>query len=536
MQSVAGVRAMTDKAVYRFKAWHHAFDVRWGHVDLWRRIREGTLIRQMLGVAVLLRVATVFGKRLTFSGYSFDEQWFIWGGWSVLKGLAPYRDFHDFKPPVLFLTEAAAIACFGSAGQRFRIFFTAMAVLSIASVAIALMKRGVGAVLSVVVGLLVASLYLDPGFHDSSLNDSESIGLAYYLVGLALLLGAPRARWGPALGSGFLALSVLTKEPFLFLAGPTWLAFFFDGQNGAPTRPVRSYLEATLLGVAVPALLILAYLAVCGGLRPFLAGYPRTRSFADNYAVQLGLFVRGPFWDEQRQNWAHLSAGLYNLARLGPWLPLFAAGVVTVRPRRWPRLATASLALLGSAYAITIGHCFWVHYFVMGIGGLAVTAAVCCLNLVEGGGSSRAQLAYGAFAAAVIAPLLWPRYEADVVRISEPAQPNVSSAIIDYVVHNSSPSDYILATQPGLYFFAQRKSALTYNSFLDEVIPTYPGTNDDDRLARLRAQIESHHPKIIYVYPAYFERMRRHLDALINPIVRDGHYVTVQDGLYLRPG
>src|SRR5580704_15655256 len=273
MQSGAEARAVTDKPVYRFKAWHHSLEVRPVAAELWRRIREGTLIRQALGLAVLLRVATAFGKRLTFSGYSFDEQWFVWGGWSVLKGLAPYRDFHDFKPPVLFLTEAAAIGTFGGEHQRFRIFLTAMAVASIASVALALMKRGVGVILSVVAGLLIASLYLDPGFHDSSLNDAESIALAYYLCGLAFLIGATRASWGPALGSAFLALSVLAKEPFLFLAGPTWIAFFLDGQGDATWRPPRAYLKASLVGAAVPALLILAYLSICGGLHPYLAGY-----------------------------------------------------------------------------------------------------------------------------------------------------------------------------------------------------------------------------------------------------------------------
>jgi hypothetical protein len=331
-------------------------------------------------------------------------------------------------------------------------------------------------------------------------------------------------------------LSVLTKEPFVFLAAPTWLVFFFDGQGDAMTRPPRAYLKATLLGVAVPAILILTYLAVCGGLRPYLAGYPRTRAFADTYAVQLGLFVRGSFWDEQRQNWAHLSAGFFNLTRLSAWLPLFAAGVLVTPRRRWPRMAAALLAVVGGAYAITIGHCFWPHYFVMGIGGLAACATVSCLDLTGATTSRRAQRAFGALVVVILLPQLLPRYEADVDRTFPPGPPNVSPGVLDYVVHNTAPDDYILATQAGLYFFAGRKSALTYNSFLDEVIATYPGANDDERLARLRAQIELHRPKIIYVYPAYLDRMKRHLDALVYPVVREGHYITVQDGLYVRPG
>src|SRR5277367_1422443 len=104
MQLGARVRAMTDKGLRGLEALLGSSRVQTVSAALWRRMREGTLLRQAAGLAVLLRVTTVLGKRLTFSGYSFDEQWFVWGGWSVLKGLAPYRDFHDFKPPVLFLT------------------------------------------------------------------------------------------------------------------------------------------------------------------------------------------------------------------------------------------------------------------------------------------------------------------------------------------------------------------------------------------------------------------------------------------------
>jgi hypothetical protein len=499
------------------------------------RIRPGPLAVRALGLVVLTRVLAVLSKPLTFSGYSFDEQWFVWGGWSILKGLAPYKDFHDFKPPVLFLSEAAAIGLLGGADQRFRLFFATLAVVATVAVAAALMKRGVGPVLALVPSLLIASLYFDSGFHDSSLNDSESIGLAYVLAGFAFLIGGPRALWSQAVGAGFLTLSVLTKEPFLFIAGPAWIVGFFDGQGESITRPWRSYLKASVIGGAVPAVLILTYLAICGGLRPYLEGYPRARQFAENYAVQLGIFTPGPFRDVARQDWAHLSSVIFNLGRMGTWLPLFAAGLVAARGKRWPRLLAALLTLAGSAYAITIGHCFWSHYFVMGVGGLGVLAAVCCLELRAATASGQAQCAFGVLAGMAVALQLYPRYDADAHKVFLPAAPNVSPTVLDYVVRNTRPDDYILATQAGLYFFAQRRSALTYNAFLDELIHVYPGKNDDDRLARLRAQIEQHKPKIIYVYPAYLDRMKRELDALIYPVVQQGHYQAVQEGLYVRP-
>src|SRR5690348_3761350 len=52
----------------------------------------------------------------------YDEQFFMWGGWSVLKGLAPYRDFIEFKPPMTFLSHALALKLFGFENERFRYF------------------------------------------------------------------------------------------------------------------------------------------------------------------------------------------------------------------------------------------------------------------------------------------------------------------------------------------------------------------------------------------------------------------------------
>lgn len=506
-----------------------------GRAAWWRVTHDSAFIRATIGVAALARVAAVLSKPLTFSGYSYDEQFFLWGGWSLLKGLVPYRDFLDTKPPVLFLTEAAALGLFGSssAEQHFRLFFSILAVGSICAVCIALIKRGVGVLLAVATSLLVVSQYFDPRFHDSSLNDVESIGLAYYLYGTALMLVARRRPWLQALGSGFLMFSVLTKEPFLLLAVPTWLVFFLDG-DGVLARPLLPYLKASFLGAAIPAAIILAYLAAVGGLHDYLATYPRTRAFADTYAVRLGLFVPGTFWAEQRESLSILNRMMYSVAGLASWLPLFGAGVMASKVRRWPRLLAGLLGICGSAYAITLGHCFWPHYALFGIGGLALFAILCCMELALAA-NPRTQGALGALVALILFPHLSERYDAAASRAYPPGSPNVSPAAVEYVKEHTAPNDYILATEPGLYFFAQRKSAVTCSSFVDEAISLYPGATDDERLAWLGAQIHKHQPKVVYIYPELVHRMTRHLDTVLYPFLKEEKYVEAQDHTYLRP-
>jgi hypothetical protein len=264
-------------------------------------------------------------------------------------------------------------------------------------------------------------------------------------------------------------------------------------------------------------------------------GYPRTRAFADSYAVQLGRFTPGSFWPEQEQTYHYVTTVLFNFDRLGPWLPLYAAGFVAADRRSWPSWLGGILVLIGAVRAIAIGHCFWEHYFVMGIGALALLAAVSCLSLASASPGWRMQLALGAMLGLGLLPRIQPRYEADAKASFAPGVPNVPPAVIDYITRNTAPDDYILATQPGLYFFAQRKSALTYNSFLDEVIGTYPGSTDEERLARLLAQIRAHRPKIIYVYPELAARMVRHSQAVIQPLLQEGKYEQVQDHLYRLP-
>jgi hypothetical protein len=101
------------------------------------------------------------------------------------------RDFQEFKPPLVFLVHAVAQWVCGVA--RFRDFFLAAPLASILSVEIALLGRRVDEVLAAAFGLTMAALFTCPTFHDTALSDSEAIGLAFFLFGLAAALaGGPK--------------------------------------------------------------------------------------------------------------------------------------------------------------------------------------------------------------------------------------------------------------------------------------------------------------------------------------------------------
>src|SRR5688572_30964562 len=58
----------------------------------------------------------VLGVKYRFAQIAYDEHFFLIEGWSVLKGQIPYRDFQEFKPPVIFFVHALALELFGMEG------------------------------------------------------------------------------------------------------------------------------------------------------------------------------------------------------------------------------------------------------------------------------------------------------------------------------------------------------------------------------------------------------------------------------------
>ena len=53
--------------------------------------------RQAATIALPAWTLWSLAKGMLRNSIGYDEQFFMWGGWCILKGLAPYRDFIEFK-------------------------------------------------------------------------------------------------------------------------------------------------------------------------------------------------------------------------------------------------------------------------------------------------------------------------------------------------------------------------------------------------------------------------------------------------------
>ena len=98
----------------------------------------------LLALAITTSVFLILNRQFLYNGRGYDEEFFIWGGWCIRKGLVPYRDFIEFKPPMVFMTHALAQALFGMEGAAFRTFFSGLSLTGLLAFHLALMGRGIG--------------------------------------------------------------------------------------------------------------------------------------------------------------------------------------------------------------------------------------------------------------------------------------------------------------------------------------------------------------------------------------------------------
>jgi hypothetical protein len=477
-------------------------------------------------------------------GIGYDEQFFMWGGWSILKGLAPYRDFLEFKPPMTFLTHALALKLYGYEEERFRYFFLWLSLSSIAAFIGALVKRGCDVALCASLGLAMAYLFTE--YHEKFLADTESIGLSFYLLGVAALIIKTRYRkTAEVFGGIFLTCASLSKEPFIPCVATTWVASYFLVYGKLSRGHVGHYIKYTALGIGAVIGVLCLYMVPTGAMSAYIStvrGY--TRMFRDpqnGYCVLIHQFKpTGRMWDDLPLQWERIRKDFLNLATLGFVAPLFLASLVFLPRRSLALFFTASIAFACALYGLTASHCYFPHYYLMAESGLFffLGAGIDAIGpaLAFAGGSSG--LWMRAVVLLTVGIQLWPTVEADlppeVTRTWAPSEP--APGLFDFIRTHTSPQDKIFTTgPPGLYVYADRLSAVRESSIIDELIPSMEGDTDAEKLRPLYEELVRNQPKVIFLDPERANRKVRHLAGAISPFLSEYNYTKVNENLYVKP-
>jgi hypothetical protein len=516
-----------------------------------RRQARSKLLSRAFFLGTLAIVAGVFATLdapLRVGHLDTDEAFFVWAGWSITKGLAPYRDFLDYKPPLVFLTHALALVIHGFSGFRYRWFFVWFPLGSLIALLIALRSRRMSPLVMLALAVAIMGIWVNARFHESGLSDSESIGLSFYFLGVACLIA--RTRFAGALriaGGGLLVCCVLSKEPFLPSVVSTWLScLLLETEVPGPPRAALRYIRQTSLGAISVLAASAIYLVPTGGASAYLAMVARyARLYNDptrSYCALLGRFrhttVLGDVVFQVRMAHDHF----LNLRVLAPVVPfLLAFGWAAVTRRFSRALTLAAIGTLVASYAaLTATHCQWKHDYVMTMSGVFFVSILGAdaLGRLPAETRSRRIVAYALVAIAALA--VGPRVvraarAAGSLSLPDPFEepvPGVRAA----VASQTTAADRIVTTGfPGLYVQVDRRSAMREAFLLDEALGFYDGDSDEERVAGLRAELEANRPKLVILDPVWAARQERYRRALFQPFLTAHAYREIAPGIWSEP-
>jgi len=539
-------RARTLRAALGAIAFH---DV----VNLQNARRVAWVATAALTLALPIYLLWFFHRPIWGHNLGYDEQFFTWTGWSVNRGLAPYKDFLEYKPPVLFLTHALALKLFGWQGMKFRVLFFGLQIAAVTSMQASLLSRGANKLMTCAVACAAVFFLSTPQFHDSSWADAESPGYAYFMIGAAaLLVRSSRPKVFYALGGVFMSLCFFTKEPFAPCILTTWLAAFAVNHR---IRDFKSafvpYLAYTTVGVAIVIVGLCIYMVPTGAMSAYIdtvLSYKKLfRDPKKSYCVLLGTFEpTGSLLGDVPRQWKIINERFFNLTIFGFLVPAFATSAFCLVRKSFLAFVFGVLTILGALYTVTVSNCYWPHYFVMAQTGiffflyLGVDAAS---EMMKKASWSTRTWAGVIALAAVFTPVYlrwdaekhqWEAFpeQAKKVAIFEEPIPG----IVAFIIENSLPTDHIFTTgAPGIYMVTDRLHATRISTFMDEVLPALPGDTDEEKLASRREELEKWMPKLVILDPEHGPRKARHDKALFQPFLAKYNYRKVGPYYYVRP-
>src|SRR2546423_899513 len=459
----------------------------------------------LLGAGVLGLIVFWGARSRFYAPINFDEGSFLWYGAVLNAGGIPYRDIFEPKGPVIFFANALGLSLFGLGNFQFRIVPTAVAIASIFLLYLALLKRQILHWVALLVAIQVALWLLARDFHDTGLNDTETYGFALTVIGLSLGFLARSARLQSTrtllhISSGIvLGVAVLTKELFVFSVVPAWLFLGFRDDNRQ--LDWRSLFLSASGAIAVAAVFT-GYLLSHSALGGYFHELDFARRLAADYYANIGRFPNITGISVVSNSWRMLHDELYNLDHLGFVLTLCAVAWVTHRVSKAAidrrRVSVAVVAVPLGIVAISVGYCFWKHYFLMGTTGLVLLAIVAAdqVSTYLKAASRRTNVIAGLVLFAAIVFVGWGPTTSMLAESYSPRVASWDPIVTEIIEQHSAAGDYVLAPgTPTILVALHRKNPYVLAGPSDSILPYVPALPPRCQLESLRHQLEQNLPK-----------------------------------------
>ena len=495
----------------------------------------------------LLLIVVLLGAGLSyclqFRLLSFDEEIFLWCGQNILNHEIPYKDFFEIKPPVIFFMNALAISLFGLKNYAFKWLGYLLVGLTTTLLFGVMRTLKISKIYAFVISLGFIYWFFNPLYHEGTINNTETYGLLFAVIAFACIHWRTKtnvARNLMKFGGGVaLALAILSKEPFIFVAVPmVVINYSFESRDASQVK------IASLLSIALGAgsvfLLLLGYLWTHAAVMAYLVTIKKTFIYSQTYAGSNGFFSGASWLATVKYVSAKLYHGYGDQMRFWPFVPFYLAFGYHWR---WSRFTLLNiLGLLAAMYAVTLGYCFFMHYYIIGMfpfiaiavyGAVAITAIRRTVFMVING--------------LVVLLSGWLCYQMLVVAWHQLRPANFSVVYDEVSVPNqlqtaikqyTKPDDYILLVTVHAYYYVllARHHAWQFAIPLDGLLPVYDGATQIDKMHSLALEVATKLPKLIYIADSWlFTQQQQHLNQVVRPLIKRYHYQQVNPGIFVLP-
>jgi hypothetical protein len=330
---------------------------------------------------------------------------------------------------------------------------------------------------------------------------------------------------------------VLSKEPFAFSVIPAWLIVARRQEDGE--RDWRQLLVSAAGGAAV-AISFLVYLTAHSALGRYLDVVQGARIFAANYCIDTGRFPNVSGLAVLWFSWKMLNEQLYNFGHLAFVLALWTALLLLFRRKskavpRMSELTMAIAAVVLGMIAVSIGHCFWRHYFLMGTTGLLLLSVIGAEVLSGYLAERRKWFAAIAFVGLMGLFLFVARSPTQTMLTEKSLGYSLpwGPLVTETIERHSKPGDYVLQTGGYLVYPAMNRRYPM--SVTPEFFPYLAPNNPRMQVESLRDDLEKNLPRVCYFAGRVFPQQKIWQESLYDPLLAKYHYVKVNDELWYLP-